>query len=67
MAVFDVSIGHSMAGHDSSNEESLDEDFGIPKVQTLGLCRSTHVSYPMERLKYDGFAAQYFMYMENVV
>ena len=32
MAVFDVSAGHSMADHDSSGEESLDEEFDIPKV-----------------------------------
>ena len=67
MAVFDVSAGHSMANHDSSGKESLDEEFGIPKVQTLGVCRSTRAKYPVERLKYDSFAAHHFMYMANVV
>ena len=45
MAVFDVSTGHSMASHDSSGDESLDEEFGIPKVQTLGVCKSNRVRY----------------------
>ena len=36
MAVFDVTVGHSMVDHDSSGEESLHEEFGIPKVQTPG-------------------------------
>ena len=67
MAIFDVSAGHSMADHDSSGEESLDEEFGIPKVQTPGVCRSTRVKYLVERLKYDSFAAHHFMYMANVV
>ena len=67
MAVFDVSAGHSMVDHDSSGEESLDEEFGIPKVQTPGVRRSTRVKYPVERLKYDSFAAHHFMYMANVV
>ena len=31
MAVFDVSAGHSMASHDSSGDESLDEEFGHTK------------------------------------
>ena len=37
MTVFDVSAGHSMADRDSSGEESLDEEFGIPRVQTPGV------------------------------
>ena len=50
MADFDVSAGHS------SGDESLDEEFGIPKVKTLGvqimegetsLRRSTRVKYPV--------------------
>ena len=67
MAVFDVSVGHSVVGHDLSGEESLDEEFGIPKVQTLRVRRSTRLKYPMERLKYDSFAAHHFMYMANIV
>ena len=67
MAIFYVFAGHSMAGHDSSGEESLDEEFGIPKVQTLGVCRSTHVKYPIGRLKSNSFVAHHFMYMKNVM
>ena len=67
MAVFDVSAGHSMASHDSSGDESLDEEFGIPKVQTLGVRRSNCVRYPVDRLKYDSFVAHHLMYMANVV
>ena len=67
MAVFDVSAGHSMADHDSSGEESLDEEFGIPKVQTPRVCRSTRVKYPVQRLKYDSFVAHHFMCMANMV
>ena len=67
MAIFYVSEGHSMADHDSSGEESVDEEFGIPKVQNPGVRRSTCVKYPVERLKYDSFAAHHFMYMANVV
>ena len=38
MVVFDVHVEHSMADHDFGGEERLDEE---PKVQTLGVCRST--------------------------
>ena len=51
MAVLDVSARHSMADHDSSGKESLDEEFGIPKVQNLGVCKSIHVRYLVEGLK----------------
>ena len=67
MAIFDVFVGHSMADYDCSGGESLDEEFGIPKVQTSGVRRSTCVKYPVERLKYDSYAAHHFMYMANVV
>ena len=67
MAIFDVSAGHSMASHDSSEDESLDEEFGIPKVQTPGVRRSNRVRYPVDRLKYDSFVAHHLMYMANVV
>ena len=67
MVVFDVSARHFMVDHDSNGEKSLDEEFGIPKVQTSRVCRSTHTKYPMKRLKYDSFVAHHFMYMENVV
>ena len=71
MADFDVSA----AGH-LSDDESLDEEFRIPKVKTLGvqrmegetsLRRSTHVKYPVERLKYDILAAHHYVYMVKVV
>ena len=70
MADFDVSAGHS------SGDESLDEEFGIPKVKTPGvqrmegetsLRRSTRVKYPVERLKYDSLAAHHYAYMVKVV
>ena len=67
MAVFDVSTGHSTADYDSSGGESLDEEFGIPKVQTPGVRKSTRVKYPVEMLKFDSFIAHHFMYMANVV
>ena len=67
MAIFDVFAGHSMADYDSSGGESLDEEFGIPKLQTPGVRRSTRVNYPVERLKYDSNVAHHFMYMANVV
>ena len=56
-----------MADHESSGKEILDEEFGIPKVQTPGVRRSTCVKYLVERLKYDSFVAHHFMYMANVV
>ena len=70
MADFDVFARHS------SGDESLDEEFGIPKVKTLGvqrmegetsLHRSTHVKYPVERLKYDSLATHHYAYMVKVV
>ena len=67
MPIFYVSIRHSMADHDLSGKESLDEGFGIRKVQTLGFYRSSCVKYLVEKLKYDSFAIHHFMYMENVV
>ena len=67
MAAFDVSTGHSMVGHDSNGEGSLDEEFGIPKVQTLGVRRSMPIRYLVERLKYDSFGMHHFMYMADVV
>ena len=67
MTIFDVFAGHSTANYDSSGGESLDEEFGIPKVQTPGERKSTRVKYKIERLKFDSFAAHHFMYMANVV
>ena len=63
LVVFDVFVGLSMTDHDFSDEESLDEDFGIPKVKNLEVCKSTCVKYPVERLKYDTFVPHHFMYM----
>ena len=56
-----------MADRDLSGDESLDDEFGIPKVQNPGVRRSTCVKYLVERLKYDNFAARHFMYMANMV
>ena len=67
LALFDVFAGHSMADHDASGDESLDDEFGIPKVQTSEVRKFTRVKFPVERLKYDSFAACHFMYMANVV
>ena len=70
MADFDVSVGHL------SGNKSLDEEFGVPKVKTpgvqrmeegIGLCRSTHVKYPMQRLNYESFAMHHCAYMVKVV
>ena len=70
MADFEVSAGHS------SSDKSLDEEFGVPKAKTLGvqrmeegigLRRSTHVKYPMQRLNYESFVAHYYAYMVKVV
>ena len=41
MVMFYVFVGHSMTNHGSSGKESLDEEFGIPKVQGLRVHRST--------------------------
>ena len=63
------------AGH-SSGDESLDEEFGVPKVKTpkvqrmeggIVLHRSTHVKYPMQRLNYESFATHHYAYMVKVV
>ena len=67
MAIFDVFAGHSMDDYDSSGGESVDEEFGIPKLQTSGVRKSMYVKYPFERLKYDTYVAHHFMYMVNVV
>ena len=65
-----------MASHDFSGEESLDEEFGIPKVKAQGvqimegkisLHMFTHVKYPRERLKYDILAAHHYAYMVKMV
>ena len=55
VAVFYVSIGHSMIDYDSSSGENLDEEFGIPKLQPPRVCRSMLVKYPVDRLKYDSY------------
>ena len=70
MADFEVSAGHS------SGDESLDEEFGVPKVKTpivqrmeggIGLHMSTCVKYPMQRLNYESFAMHHYAYMVKVV
>ena len=56
-----------MKNHDSSGKERLNEEFGIPRVQTLGVCKSICVKYLVEGLKYESLVAHHFMYMANVV
>lgn len=36
-------------------------------MKTLGVQRFTRARYPVERSKYNNFAAHHFMYMANVV
>ena len=69
-ADFDVSAGHL------NGDESLDEEFGVPKVKTprvqrmeegIGLRKSTCVKYPMQRLNYESFVAHHYAYMVKVV
>ena len=71
---FGVFVGHSK-GH-SSDDKSLDEDFGIAKVKMpsvqrmegeISLRRSTHVKYPMERLKYDSLTTHHYAYKVKLV
>ena len=50
-----------------SGEESHVDEFGILKVQTPGVHRSTRAKYLVERLKCDNFLARHFLYMANVV
>ena len=70
MANFEVFASHS------SGDKSLDEEFGVPKVKTIGVqrmeggigfCRSTCVKYPIQRLNYESFAAHHYAYMVKVV
>ena len=62
------------AGH-SSGDESLDEEFGIPSVQTPGVQRvqenevrkSSHIKYLVNRLRYDNLATHHYAYMVKAV
>ena len=64
------------AGH-SSGDESLDEEFGIPVVHTLGVQRvqdvskevhrSSCIKYLVNRLRYDSLSAHHYAYMVKVV
>ena len=56
-----------MVDRDLSGDESLNDEFGIPKVQNPRVRRSTHAEQPMEKLKYNSLATCHFMYMANVV
>ena len=72
-------VGQPMAGFDaghSSSDESLDEEFGIPRLSTLGvkmmqggegIRKSTRVKYPVERLRYDNLVSHHYAYMMNVI
>ena len=77
---FDIFVGHStMDGGDSSGSEmSLDEEFGIPGMKTLGvkkamksmnenLSRSTRVKNLVQRLNYSGFVARHYACTAKVV
>ena len=59
---------------------SLDKELGIPLVISLGVknvvkilggdagtCRSTHVKYLVDRLRYDGFLAHHYSYMVKIL
>ena len=66
-------------GESRGSKMSLDEELGILSVVTLGvrksknvvktpgsdvgICRSTHVKYPIDRLRYDGFSIHHYAYM----
>ena len=70
-------------GESSGSEMSLDEELGIPSVVTLGArksrhvvktsrgdagsCRLTHVMYPVNRLRYDGFLGHHYAYMVKIL
>jgi hypothetical protein len=70
-------------GESSGSEQSLDEEFGIPTIMTLGVkranvanrtprtdlgqCRSTKERRPVQRLIYDGYVARHYAYMAKVV
>ena len=65
-------------GELSGSEMNLDEELGIPFVVTpgvrksrnvvktlegdVGTHRSTHVKYPIDRLRYDGFSTHHYAY-----
>ena len=80
----DVSSGSSHADMDSNGyEQSLDEEFGILAVRTLGVRkaqedargkrsdpgprRSGRVKNPVQRLTYDGYVAHHKAYMAKVI
>ena len=62
-------------------EMRLDEELEIPSVVTLGArksrnvvktlggdagtCKSTHVRYPIDKLRYDGFSSHHYAYMSK--
>ena len=65
-------------GHSSSSDHSLDEEFGIPSVKTLGVKkasegihskfkRSSRVKNPMQWLMYDGYVAHHYAYIAKVM
>ena len=77
--VLDASTDHSIMGEDSSGSKmSLDDELGIPIMQTLGgkkametmnakLRRSTRLKNPVQRLSYDSYLAHHYAYMASVV
>ena len=77
--VRDASTCHSIMGEDSSGlEMSLDDELGIPIMQTLGvkkameamntkLHRSIRLKNSVQRLSYDSYLAHHYAYMASVV
>jgi hypothetical protein len=70
-------------GESSGSEQSLDEEFRIPAIRTLGVKivnvenrtprtdpgprRSTREKRPIQRLIYDGYVIRHYAYMAKVV
>ncbi len=84
LGMLDISVGYShVDGESSGFEQSLDEEFGIPTIKTLGVRRanaanrtpqtnpgprkSTKERRPVRRLIYDGYVAHHYAYMAKVV
>ena len=79
LAVYDASTDQFIVGGDlRGSEMSLDEELGIPTMQTLGvnkameamnlkLRRFTHIKNLVQRLSYDSYLAHHYAYMAHVV
>ena len=78
-----LSAGHDDVDGHSSSFDSLDEEFGIPSLKTLGVrrtqigyrtlgsdpivCRSGRVKNPVQRLTYDSYVACHCAFMVKIV